>query len=287
MINVISAFYVERIEPLIFRFRRSERLRSFGLDGIESLPSAALTFEDECRAARLCNRLVRLYTQYYARYAHSSPVDSLLRPMGGIAAIIPLSDFADCDAYHSAIRKRSKNFAQSAKKAVRAQYFVEIFNRANRAPDILAIRKSMKFRAFGPVLDAFFLTLDRLGGAPLKLRPIRAVECNRHWEVCLGVFINKPGHRLGEIAVDSEMVAYVRLHRAGNVVRFADFIGHRDHLQHGVMMLLQLETMRWLMRENAPEVSGIEYLTYGTIEQGTEGLLFWKRKALFRPMLLE
>lgn len=145
----------------------------------------------------------------------------------------------------------------------------------------------MKFRAFGPVLDAFFLTLKRLGGAPVKLRAIKAVDCMQHWEICLGVFLDKPGYRQGDAVVDRQMVAYVRLHRAGNVVRYADFMGHGNHLASGVMMLLQMETVRWLMRNDDPAFSGIQYVTYGAIEQGSEGLLFWKRKALFRPMLLE
>lgn len=286
LINTITNFYAERIEPITFLFRRSERLRVFGLDNIKALPTATLVFIDACEIGRLCQRLVNLYRKYYGRYAQRNP-DGRLHRLGGVAAILPLGDFHDYGAYVASIRKRSGYFARKARKASETGYFVDIFNRANQTPDILAIRKSMKFRAFGPVLDAFFLTLKGLGDAPVKLRNLKEVDCSQHWEICLGVFLDKPGYCQGDVVVDRQLVAYVRLHRVGNVVRYADFMGHGEHLAKGVMMLLQLETMRWLMAQKDPTFSGIQYVTYGAIEQGAEGLLFWKRKALFRPMLLE
>lgn len=286
MISAISRYYVERLEPFFFRFRRAGRLRMFGLDSVAGLSGAALALAGPCSAGRLCERLLRLHENYYARYARRNP-DGRVCLVGGLAAVLPLAEFPDFDAYKTTIRKKSNFFARKAKKATQAGYSFDIFNRANFTPDIVALRKSMKFRAFGPVLDAFFLTLKSMGGAPLKLHSVKPVDCVEHWEICLGVFLDRPGYTQGEVVVDRQLVAYIRLHRCGNVVRFADFMGHCDHLSSGVMMLLQMETMRWLMREDDPTVSGIQYATYGSIEQGSEGLLFWKRKALFRPMLLE
>lgn len=286
MINTISNLFSERIEPIIFWFRRTRRLRAFGPAGLETLPTAALVLIDTCSIGRLCPRLVHLYRRYYSRYIQRAP-DGLLHRKGGVAAVISLNDFKDFRAYQAAINKRSNYFARRARKASKLGYFVDIFNRANEAPDILKIRKSKKFRAFGPVLDAFFLTINGLGGAPVELRTIKPVECVHHWEICLGVFLEKPGHRQGNVVVNRQLVAYIRMHRIGNVVRYADFMGHGAHLSNGVMMLLQMETLKWLMREDNPTFAGIQYITYGAIEQGREGLSFWKRKALFRPMLLE
>jgi len=286
MINAIANFYAEHVEPLAFLFRRSRRLQFFGLDSVESLSTATLVLNESCNNGRLCKRLVRLYRKYYGRYARCTPESSLHR-RGGLAAVLELGGFSDYGAYQAAIQKRSNYFARKARKASGAGYYVDIFNLANHTPDILEIRKSMKFRAFGPVLDAFFLTLKGLGGAPVELHSIKESDCARHWELCLGVFLDKPGYRQGDIVVNRQLVAYLRLHRAGNVVRYADFMGHGDHLDSGVMMLLQMEVMRWLMRKNEEPFAGILYVTYGAIEQGREGLLFWKRKALFRPMLLE
>jgi hypothetical protein len=282
MIHTIANLWVERIEPLVYAFRRKRRLRMFGLEDASGLTAVLLDFAEPCTAGRLCTRLVRLYRRYYGRYARKAA-----DRRGGVAAVLPLADFASYAAYQAELRKRSGYFARRARKAADAGYTVDVFHRTNLAPDILAIRKSMKFRAFGPVLDAFFLTLKRLGGAPARWRPLKPVDCAAHWEVCLGVFIHRPGHTQGEFVIDRQMVAYARLHRVGNVVRYADFMGHADHLANGVMHLLQMETVRWLMRAGDPAVAGIRYLTYGAIEQGSEGLLFWKRKALFRPMLLE
>ncbi len=286
MINAISWFYSERVEPLAYLFRRPRRLRVFGLDNIETLPTAVLAFVDACNTGCLCQRLVSLYRRYYARYTRVT-LDGRLRQRGGIAAVLSLDDFADHAAYQAAVHKRSAFFARRARKALEEGYFVDIFNRANQTSDILAIRKSMKVRAFGPVLDAFFLTLKGLGGTPVKLHTVKKLDCVQHWEIFLGVFLDKPGYRQGNVVVNRQLVAYVRLHRAGNVVRYADFIGHGYHLSRGVMMLLQMEIVQWLMHKGDPAFSGIKYITYGAIEQGREGLLFWKRKALFRPMILQ
>lgn len=286
MINGIAIFFAERIEPLIFSFRRSRRLQPFGVDTVSALPSLRVELGGPCRRGRLCERLLTLYRRYYARYAHRGG-DGELSARGGIAAVLPLGEFADFDAYRAVVGKKASFFARKAKKAAQQGYVVQRFNRANHTPDLLEIRKSMKFRAFGPVLDAFFLTLKSMGGAPERLRPLGQVECHMHWEACLGVFLERPGYRQGTVTVDRRLVAYARLHRVGNLVRFADFMGHREHLADGVMMQLQMEIVRWLMSTDDPAVAGVRYVTYGAIEQGSEGLLFWKRKALFRPALLE
>lgn len=286
MINAISIFFAERVEPLIFSFRRRKRLQEFGVDDVRVLPSVPVAFGDPCTRGRLCERLIRLYQRYYARYVQRASDGSLIQ-RGGVAAVLALGEFPDFVAYRAAVGKKASFFARKAKKAAQMGYSVAEFNRANHTPDLLALRKSMKFRAFGPVLDAFFLTLKGMGGAPAKLRPLKPVDCRTHWEVCLGVFEDCPGYRQGTVTVDRRLVAYVRLHRVGNLVRFADFMGHREHLPSGVMMLLQMEIVRWLMRDDDPAVAGISHVTYGAIEQGSAGLLFWKRKALFRPVLFE
>ena len=286
MINAIAIFFAEKVEPLIFSLRRSRRLQEFRIDDVSALSSVQLALGEPCRLGRLCERLIRLYRRYYARYAQRAP-DGRLFLRGGIAAVLSLDDFSDFAMYRASVGKKASFFARKAKKAAQIGYSVRVFNRANHTPDLMDIRKSMKFRAFGPVLDAFFLTLKSMGGAPAKFRPVRPPDCQTHWEICLGVFLDCPGYVQGGVVVDTRLVAYVRLHRVGNLVRFTDFMGHREHLPNGVMMLLQMEIVRWLMRDGDATVAGIRFVTYGAIEQGSLGLLFWKRKALFRPVLLE
>ncbi len=287
MLDAVSIFFAERVEPLIFAFRRRKRLREFGIDDLRALPAVAVDLGDPgCRRGRLCERLIRLYRRYYARYFQRGADGSVIR-RGGVAAVLALDDYADFAAYQAAVGRKASFFSRKAKKAAKLGYSVSLFNRANHTPDLLALKKSMKFRAFGPVLDAFFLTLGRLGGAPVKLRPLRPVDCPTHWELCLGVFQDSPGYRQGALTVDRRLVAYVRLHRVGSLVRYADFMGHHEQLPDGVMMLLQQEIVRWLMRGDDPAVAGIRHVTYGAIEQGSAGLLFWKRKALFRPVLFD
>lgn len=50
------------------------------------------------------------------------------------------------------------------------------------------------------------------------------------------------------------------------------------------MLQLPTEIVRWLLDAGGASTRGVRDLTYGAIEQG---LLFWKRRALFKPTLLD
>ncbi|NML24719.1 hypothetical protein [Zoogloea dura] len=280
-----SKVYAERIEPLVFSFRLAKRLAVFDIRGVDDLDTGVLMHEAGCEVDPACARLVKRYRRYYARYARRE-ADGAQISAGGVPSVLPLHRFADFGAYEKVMRKKSGNFVRSAKKARETGYTTARFAFSNHVPDICEIRKSKVFRAFGPVLDAVFLTEDSIGGPPAALQSVSPLACPSHWEAFLGVFVDAPGHRQGEVVVDRKLVAYVRLHRVGNTVRYAEFMGHGDHLHGGVMMLLHMDIIRWLLRADAPESQGIQYITYGCLEQGGEGLLFWKRKARFEPMLL-
>lgn len=282
----VSRNYAQRVEPLLFRFKRSRRLQAFDIADEQALSSVPLELDPACTAGPGCGGLVQRYRNYYSRYARRTP-DGSWFPGGGVPAVLHLDEFDSYAAYEGALRKKSKSFAYGARKAAKSGYAAERFHFANHTPDICEIRRSMKFRAFGPVLDALFLKVEHLGGAPSTLQATPEPACATHWECFFGVFRDRPGHRQGALSLHRELVAYARLHRIGNVVRFADFMGHRDHMPNGVMMLLQTEIVRWLLDAGGANTRGVRYLTYGAIEQGSEGLLFWKRRALFKPTLLD
>lgn len=57
-------------------------------------------------------------------------------------------------------------------------------------------------------------------------------------------------------------------------------------MSDGVMMLLHSEIVKWLLDIDNAYAVGVHFVTYGAMEQGGEGLFFWKRKALFVPHVL-
>ena len=156
----------------------------------------------------------------------------------------------------------------------------------NHTPDLLAIRRSRKIRAFGPVLEAFTLRLNDLGGAPLQLKLWQPPTDAEHWDQYFGVFRTLDGHHQGEIATGKQLLAYARLHRIGNMLRYTELMGHAEFQAQGVMSLLHQQVVSTLLGRDQPWLCGIAYLSYGALEQGSDGLIFWKRKAQFLPYRL-
>jgi len=285
--NRITQFYAEHVETLLFRLRSSRRLHDCGAAGRERLPVASLEFggSDDCTGP-LCRPLIRRYARYYRRFSRVTLQQARTTEGSGLLAAIDLRQYEGYATFLRQLKQRSDSFYRNARKAERRGYSMQPFQFGNHAPDIHAIRRSSRMRSCGPVIDAFVLTLDALGGAPVRLAAIEQPVCPAHWELFFGVFLHRPGYRQGEVAVHRQLVAYTRLHRIGNTVRYAEFIGHGQHVRQGVMMLLHLGVLAWLLDGDNSMAQGIEFLTYGPIEQGGAGLFFWKRKALFMPHVL-
>jgi hypothetical protein len=148
---------------------------------------------------------------------------------------------------------------------------------------MLEIRRSMRVRSFGIVLDAFTLKHDDLLAELEQRRDWRENSCVQHWERWRGVFLQDSSQTRGRPSGRGILVAYAAIHRIGNVIRYADFMGHGEHLRHGIMMALHNDVIARLVDERNVLARGVRYLSYGAIEQGGAGLAFWKRKALFHP----
>lgn len=283
----LARLFATRLEPCLFRLRTAKRLRLFGLAAIGELPKISLLLNPDCRNEPSCPRLAARYARYYRRFLRVTPTPPGAMTGAGLLACIDLDNYGSAAAMQTALKKHSENFFRNIRKAEKAGYSVSTFHPQNHTPDLCAIRKSRLWRAFGPVFDVLTLTVDELGGAPEHWHQLLPPECNEHWDRYFGVFIDRPGHHQGRLATDRELVAYARVHRVGNTLRYAEFIGHGAHLHKGVMMLLHREVLVWLLRPENSMARGARYLTYGAIEQGSSGLLFWKRRAMFTPCLLK
>lgn len=139
----VSRNCAQRVEPLLFRFKRARRLRAFDLADEQALSSVPLERD----------------------------------PAGSVPAVLHLDEFDGYAAYEGALRKKSKSFAYGARKAAKSGYAAERFRFANHTPDVCEIRRSMQFRAVGPVLDALFLKVEHLGGAPSTLHATPEPAC--------------------------------------------------------------------------------------------------------------
>jgi hypothetical protein len=280
----LSKWYTQRLEPLWFRRRRPKRLQSFSpaLE-LPLLPVAQLQLEGSQGGD---SPLIRRYQRYYQQFL---PVVALQRgplQQGGIAMLLPLHQYAQATDFNRRLKKNAGNFWREADKARRSGFIVQPLMMANHTPDLLEIRRSRKIRAFGPVLDAFTLRLADLGGAPIELQPLQLPAMAEHWDLYVGVFRPHAGYQQGAVITNQQLVAYARLHRIGNMLRYAELMGHAQFQRHGVMSLLHLQVVELLLTRDTPWLQGIEYLSYGALEQGSDGLLFWKRKAQFLPHLL-
>lgn len=256
----------------------------------ELLPSVSIRLGQTgaCGCAA-CVPLIRRYDLAYGklRSPHRTSPEAAKLKFRSSATLhtIPFMQYARYADYQTAMRRESGNFMRDAARAKRAGYRVQDVQLANYSPDILAIHRSAKLRSFGVYLDAFLMRLEHLGGLPQHYAEIAPPQCTQHWEKLIGVFLPKAGYRQGALQTEQQLVGYARLYRIGNTVAYRDFIGHAEHVSHGVMKQLHLHILEWLLERSDPLVQGIEQITYGAVERGSDGLYFWKKKALFKPYL--
>jgi hypothetical protein len=139
----------------------------------------------------------------------------------------------------------------------------------------------MWFRSGGPVLATFLRQRPERALADIvRAEPIPPL-CPLHWYADWGVFAPESA----DARTHDRLVGYLFLKRVGNVVRLTALMGHGGYLADGVIKLLFADAMRWLLDRQAPSVRGIRYLHYGAIEHGRAGLVAWKQRFGFQPLL--
>lgn len=191
--------------------------------------------------------------------------------------LLDLDRFPTSDSYIRAVAKRSHgNIVRASKKAARLGVSCAPIQAESYAASIAAIAASKRFRSGGPVLSAWFGVGPNLVDT---LAPPSAPACSSHWTLTWGAFIQEEG---GE-----RLVAYISLRRVGNMCRTHEIMGHGDYLKTGAVKLLFLEVARWLTDRQDPQVQGLRWLMYGTMEHGGAGLHEWKRLLCFEPANLK
>lgn len=287
LFSLMEQFYDRHVESLFHKSRFRRRIGPYGLSPNASPPVATL---DLCHRltckAPICDRFSLSYGGFYARLRQPAPTNALLAGSGMLLTAIDLKKYGDYPTYLKALRKRSGNFCRDALKANRLGYRIESFDRSMRVNDIRAIHRSRKVRSFGLVFEAIFPFHKENVTTSHSAADGSQSPCGLHWDLAFGIFANPENGSAPDGARSSRLVGYASLHRIGNVVTYADLIGHGDHLHDGIMMLLHTVIMEWLLDSENMYAKGLDYLANGTLERGNEGMFFWKKKALFAPYLV-
>jgi hypothetical protein len=165
------------------------------------------------------------------------------------AALLPLDDFEDVEAYLADLRYARRR----VRRAARLGYAVHPFEPEERRSELLAIHTSLPQRQGRPIDDAY-------------LDPAAQYETGPFMEY-LGVF------------QDDALVAYSHLWYAGEIVGMNRVMGHGDHLANGVMFLLMAGIVEHV-KGTRPD---IHYVFYDMFFGAAEGLREFKTHLGFRP----
>jgi len=215
----------------------------------------------------------RMLGKYVADAAHPR--------IGIVSAILDVRRY-DRDSYYAGVRKVHKgNAIREAKKADRAGLVSKLFAWSNHIPDIHEINTSKAVRSGGEMRAAYHRSIEEMGGAPKALAAPAAVKCPLHHTYCWGIFEPRPGHRQGDIVTDEKLLGYIKFKRNGNYAAYSSFLGHGDYLNLGIMYRLHYAIMDWIFHERAGLSKGLDFILYGAIDSGGEGLQLWKKRMLF------
>jgi hypothetical protein len=165
------------------------------------------------------------------------------------AALLPLADYDDVDAYLAGLRYMRRR----VQRARRLGYTFGPFDPDDRRADLLAIHESLPQRQ-GQAIEARYLD------------PAAVYDTGPYVEY-IGVFR------------DGILVAYAQLRYAGEIVGLNRIMGHGDHLDDGIMFLLMAEIVAHV-KTTRPD---IHYVFYDMFFGASEGLRAFKTHLGFRP----
>ena len=199
------------------------------------------------------------------------------------AAWLDLTLFKTMGDYLKACRQVSKGGIHADMRLAReAGYTFSEFSKQNYIEDIHEIHTSSPERQGKPMRDAYLIPVEEMGGAPKGWNPLPYNPCDEHWVRFYGAFESAPGRKLGGVEVGYRLRAYIAMKRIGSLGIYSMIIGHGDHLRSGVMGGLH----GWIIsRAKDPDIwtefRGLDGVMYAGYFQGQQGLIHWKRKALF------
>ncbi|RYF67718.1 MAG: hypothetical protein EOO29_36425 [Comamonadaceae bacterium] len=231
-----------------------------------------------------CEAQVDAAFKTYAQYFRHPEVDADAPAPRYTPMLISTADVADFPAWEAHI----KTFGNGARlrqkrKALGLGYYTKLFAWKTFIPDVHEINHSKASRSGGAMRGSYLRTVEEMGGAPDRAYPVVMPTCNEHWSLQFGTFVAQPGRRLGNVEVNERLLAYISLRRCGDVVLYSMIMGHGDHLNQGVLVLLHHDVMRWISDQRDGLAKGLRFVMYGGVQNGGDSLLQFKRQAGFTP----
>lgn len=263
------------VEPLLALVLRRRRLAALGVAA--PVPEIAIDWRRDADCRPPCPLVKTPAPRLVERYVGTARTG--LMPM-----VVDLDLYPDAAAFDAELKARSNRTLPKIRKAAKQGYYARPFLIQSHVHDVHAIRTSMPMRSAGPVLDYWLLKPEHIATPAVQRHDFGWPACPMHWIIWWGVFLPEPGYRQGGVVVDERLVAFVKMWRIGDITHYTEIMGHRDHLDKGVMLLLHRAITRWLIAAEVPAAEGARLLLYGALEHGRAGLLTWKKRAGFRPV---
>jgi hypothetical protein len=277
--QALARVYDTVLRPVFAVSKKRRRLDQFGIRDLADLDRVTLDPQGGTQdCLPLCADIVRDHRRYAGRFAFGGAPGTAgpARPRRILPAIIDLDRYGGFPEYVRALKPLSKGATLRQIRKARDRGFVsrQIHRRRYRR-ELFEIETSTRFRSAGLVLAAYLRRppADAGGGAADRQPP--RPHCLLHWSIYWGVFAPDEG---GE-----RLVGFIFVKRVGNSARIAALMGHNRHLSAHVMKLLFADVMQWLLDREDPSVRGLRYLHYGALEDGNDGLAFWKSRFRFEP----
>lgn len=284
--RVIMSLYFSWL-PILYGHRRKARLPRFEFGNITEVPYADIDLGHNQDCLPACKKMIAGRHAYLRKYDDWPDKESML---GGIWRLTPLvlnvARYEDSDAYDLSLKNQPKtkgSILRQIKKAHRLGFYTQRFANSVFAQDIDRIIKSTKWRAGAPVVAAFLSSKNPENRVSNTRAEPAKPKCNLHWTLHWGVFEKQGGDQQAGKTTDRKLVGYVKLRRVGNSVLVLQFMGHKDYLARGCMVLLHRDIVAWLIESQDPWTRGVEYLHYGAVEHAKWGLLGWKRRMQYLP----
>lgn len=251
----------------------------------ESFPTVLIGYQDSLDTCLVgCKDQVNAAFKTYAQYFRHPEIDPTAPIPRFTPMLIDVADIQDFDAWESHIKTFGKGARlRQKRKALALGCYVKMFAWKTFIPDVHDINHSKASRSGGAMRGSYLRSIEEMGGEPDRLYPIVPPKCSNHWSLQFGTFIAEPGHRQGGLEVNERLVAYISLRRSGDVLLYSQILGHGDFLNHGVLVLLHHEVIRWVSENGDGLAKGLRYVMYGGLQNGGESLLQFKRQAGFQP----
>jgi hypothetical protein len=275
--QAVLRLYFNFVEPTEIACRKRRRMAYFGIQKLDDLACGEIDLAPGSPGCiPVCAEIVEAHRAYLAKYLFCGErrLSLLWR---AIPSVIDLDRYPDFETYAESLKRRR----QEIERARRRGFHSRPFDRNLYRFELFEVDTSLRFRSGGPVPAAFLRRPpERVSSSVIRTEP-SPPSCQLHWYYDLGVFA--PAH--GEATTEDRLVGYLFLKRVGSVVRLTALMGHGEHLADGVVKLLFADGMRWLLGRGEARVRGVRYLHYGAIEHGGPGLVAWKQRFQFKPLL--